>query len=153
MSEFDTSKFDAHDPFAANNVTNYKHVVDAAALKQSQMDAETIRQQGRNYGTLMEQNQMLFERLMAQDAQLFNVALTALTNMVVMSTKELNPGSAAEINEDAVGAKVVSQLSPTISKAVDAAVAEHATSASVDQSAIAAAVAAAVAAVLGEDKD
>ena len=57
-----------------------------------------------------------------------------------------------ELNEDAVGAKVVSQLSPTISKAVDAAVAENVASSSVDQSAIAAAGAAAVAEALSVKK-
>lgn len=97
--------FDTGDPYATMNAANYKAIMDAAALKQSQIDAETIRQGGQGYQRLVDQNQQLFSTTLQQNQQLFNVSLNVLSNLALMSAKTLDKDT-NEINSEGIGAAV-----------------------------------------------
>jgi hypothetical protein len=104
--------FDTGDPYAANSATNYKAVVDAHNLKQSEIDANTIQQQiattqqnNRSYAQLMEQNQQLFAQTMNQNNALFNVSLQVLSNLAVISAKTVDTG-VHEVAQDKISAEI-----------------------------------------------
>ena len=145
------AEFDPGDPYAAGNATNFKAVVDAHALNQSQVAQETTRQQGSNYQALRDQNQQLFANTLQQNQQLFNVALQNLSNMTLMSAKVLDKDT-NEINSEAIGAQVVAELSPAIANAVDASVVATLGDQAVAHGALAAAIADAVVSQLSGNK-
>jgi len=115
------AEFDPGDPYAAGNATNFKAVVDAHAINQSQIAQETTRQQSRNYHNLLDQNQQLFANTLQQNQSLFQVALTTLSNMAIISAKTVDKDT-NEISSEAIGAQIVAELSPAIANAVDASV-------------------------------
>jgi hypothetical protein len=92
---------------------------------------------------------VLFANLVGQQQQLFASTLRDFNGHVTIGLKSLDT-SANEISEQAISSKTVADLSPVITKAVDAAVAGNVGNVSVSNSAIAAAVSAAVVAALSE---
>ena len=141
--------FDTGDPYAAGNAANFKTIVDAHALKQSQIDADTIRQ-----------GSDLFQALQSERQQLFAVSLRALNDAVTVSSRISANGATmdaknldkdtTDITSEAVGAQVVADISPAITSAVEAAVAQSVGDQSVAHGALSAAIAEAVVSALSE---
>ncbi|MEI8083078.1 MAG: hypothetical protein WCI74_14675 [Actinomycetes bacterium] len=152
MADFTT------DPIMSDRVTNDKMVVDQTfeglqklntrmEERLTALEAQVQLERNAQATQLAGQQQVLFANLVTQQQQLFNASLRDLNAQVTIGLKALDI-SATEISEQAITSKTVADLSPVITKAVDAAVAGNVGNVSVSNSAIAAAVAAAVVAAL-----
>jgi hypothetical protein len=128
----------ANDPFMADRATN------EALRKQFKRQEERLAALEKS---LASEHDVLFNNLMSQQQQLFAAGMRDFNGHITIGLKSLDT-SGVEISEQAIASKTVADLSPVITKAVDAAVAGNVGNASVANSAVAAAIAAAVVAAL-----
>ena len=107
--------FDTGDPYASMNAANYKHIMDAAALKQSQIDAETQRQASAVFWQGWAQQNALNAASLSESRLTFATHLQTITNGMVIGEKVVDV-SPQEVAQDTISARQARDLGEEVTR-------------------------------------